>query len=189
MAVTLADRLHSGNDPKTDEPTKNYAWFCSNNIRNPLYKSTKHTQRINTFICVNIKKQTQEDRSLKGQSIAPGLRETRQRSDKLLTTLRFVKLRAKDRVRFSQQEPSLNHLRTPWEQEWNFSHQSSSFSVSPRTYICKQVESYRVFLVSSWCDSLAAQYRPIYGPQNEQAQFDTNDLYFVLYTRHYKRSA
>ena len=61
----------------------------------------KHTQRINSQIYVNIKKQTQEDRSSEGQRIARILRETRQRSVKLLTTLLIVKLRPHAVVRLS----------------------------------------------------------------------------------------
>ena len=49
---------------------------------------------INTPIRIKIEKQTQDDRRSESQRIAPRLRETRQRSDKLLKTLLAVKLRA-----------------------------------------------------------------------------------------------
>ena len=45
---------------------------------------------------IKIEKQTQEDRRSEGQKIAPSLRETRQRSDKLLMTLLAVELRAEE---------------------------------------------------------------------------------------------
>ena len=51
---------------------------------------------INNPIHIKIEKQTQEDTSLEGQRIAPRLRETKQRSDKLLMTLLVVKLRAQE---------------------------------------------------------------------------------------------
>ena len=47
-------------------------------------------------ICVKFKNETLKDRSTEDQRIAPRLRETRQRRDKLLTTLLTVKLRAQE---------------------------------------------------------------------------------------------
>ena len=49
---------------------------------------------INTPVSVKFKEQTQVNRSRESQRIAPRLRETKQMSDKQLTTLFIVKLGA-----------------------------------------------------------------------------------------------
>ena len=103
MTVTLADRQHSGNDPRWMSQRKIMLSFAAvisatffrnrgNNqkYQHPIYTPIPHQQPHKT------KKQTQEDRSSEGQRIAPILGKTTLRSDKLLTPLLAVKLRAQE---------------------------------------------------------------------------------------------
>ena len=134
MAVTLADRKHSGNDPRRMSLRKIMLSFGAI-ISATFFRNGGNTpERINTPKSIKIENQTQEDRSSEGQRSAARLRETRQRSNKLITTLLAVKLTAQGRGFLSRS----HHQPPP-------SPLIESFSVSRD--LCEQVEWFGVFLV------------------------------------------
>ena len=75
MAVTLADRHHSGNDPRRISPRKIMLRFGAI-ISATIFKSRGNTPKGSTTICDKIQKQTQKYMSSEGQRIAPRLMET-----------------------------------------------------------------------------------------------------------------
>ena len=93
-ANTLADLQHSGNNLRLMSPRKIMPSFGVI-ISATMFKNKGNTTKFGStgYIFAKTNKQTQEDRRSEGQIIAPR-RETRQRSDKLLTTLLTVKLSA-----------------------------------------------------------------------------------------------
>ena len=107
-----------------------------------------------------------EDRNSEGQRIAPRLRETLQRSDKLLTTLRAVALRAQNCEAFlaaAITKPSPGPLSAGIE---GFTPKIELGSVSLTTYVNRWSAS-----EYSWCPHSAIplqNHRPS-GPQHEQA--------------------
>ena len=155
MAVTLADRQHSGNDPRLSQRKIMLSFgaiisptFCRN-------RGNTHKGSTPPYVSRS-KKQMHEDR----QRIAPRLWETRQRSGKLLTKRHAVILRAQGASArseaFSERtstKTALGPLRTGTE---GFTPNIDPFSVSHK--FCEQEECFRVFLVHSLCDSVAAPY-------------------------------
>ena len=95
IAVTLADREHSGKNPRRMSLRKIMISFGAI-ISATFFRNRGNTPKGSTPPYASIKNQPQEDTSLEGQRIAHRLRETRQRSDKLITTLFAVKLRGQE---------------------------------------------------------------------------------------------
>ena len=97
MAVALEDRQNSENDASRmcfGAPEQIMLCFWAI-ISATIIRNSGVDPKDLQSICVQIKKQTREDRSSEGQRISHTLEETRQRScDKLFTTDSYCKLRA-----------------------------------------------------------------------------------------------
>ena len=153
--LKLADRRHSGNDPRRISPQKIRLYFGAI-ISATIFRNRGNSPK-ETTICVKIKKQTPKYRSPEGQIIAPidwGKQDT------VVTNcsrhcLHAVKLRAQE-WRFHGRS---HHPTTSGPLE---SRNSSLYSkdrainLSDSHHLCEQVEHFRIFLVRSLCDSLAA---------------------------------
>ena len=148
MPLTLA----VCNTPETILDGWVYEKLCSvleQEYPKPSFEIEETHKNVNTPIRIKIDKKT-DDKSSEGQRIAPGLRETRQRSDNCSRHCLLSNWEPRTFSAGATTKPPLGPLRAGIE---DFTQKIEPVSVP---HLFEQVGCFRVFLVRSLYDSLAA---------------------------------